>query len=129
MPLILGTGVPHADPRFDHNGDDRGHDHLAADAFETVSFATERAFCAERFQAFLENLPANVFRAKGVLTIDCSDRRHLFHLVGRRFTLDEAPAGLTGNNRLVLIGRNLDADGLRAQLAACLVPPLTPGPG
>jgi hypothetical protein len=64
-----------------------------------------------------------------VLTIDCSDRRHLFHLVGRRFTLDEAPAVLTGNNRLVLIGRNLDADGLRAQLAACLVPPLTPGPG
>ncbi len=129
LPLILGTGGPHADPRFDDNGDDCRHDHLAADAFETVSFAAERAFCAERFQAFLENLPANVFRAKGVLAIDCSDRRHLFHLVGRRFTLDEAPAGLTGHNRLVLIGRNLDADGLRAQLAACLAPPPTPGPG
>jgi G3E family GTPase len=30
-----------------------------------------------------------VFRAKGVLPIDGSDRRHLFHLVGRRFTLDQ----------------------------------------
>jgi G3E family GTPase len=129
LPLILGTGLPHAGPRFDHNGDAHGHDHLAADGFETVSFATKEAFCAERFQAFLENLPTNVFRAKGVLTIDCSDRRHLFHLVGRRFTLDEAPAGLTGHSRLVLIGRNLDADGLRAQLAACLVPSLTPGLG
>ncbi len=127
LPLILGTGVRHADQRFDDHGDDRGHDHLAADGFATVSFATEQAFCADRFQAFLERLPANVFRAKGVLTIDGSSRLHLFHLVGRRFTLDEAPADLTGHNRLVLIGRNLDAEVLKAQLAACLVPSLTPG--
>ena len=127
LPLILGTGVRHADQRFDDHGDDRGHDHLAADGFATVSFATEQAFCADRFQAFLERLPANVFRAKGVLTIDGSSRLYLFHLVGRRFTLDEASADLTGHNRLVLIGRNLDAEVLKAQLAACLVPSLTPG--
>ncbi len=122
LPLILGTGVLHADPPRD----DHGHDHLAADAFETVSFATGEAFCAERFQAFLEGLPPNVFRAKGVLTIDGSDRRHLFHLVGRRFTLDDAPASVTGHNRLVLIGRNLAREELKLQLAACLVRSPTP---
>ncbi len=125
LPLILGIGTAHADQPLD----DHGHDHLAADAFETVAFATEQAFCADRFQAFLERLPANLFRAKGVLTIDGSDRRHLFHLVGRRFTLDEAPAGLSGHNRLVLIGRNLNPEELKAQLAACLVRSVTPGLG
>jgi 7,8-dihydropterin-6-yl-methyl-4-(beta-D-ribofuranosyl)aminobenzene 5'-phosphate synthase len=43
-------------------------------------------------------------------------------LVGRRFTLDAAPADLAGSNRLVLIGRNLDGVRLRTQLAECLVP-------
>jgi G3E family GTPase len=86
LPLILGTGMFRAD--FGPNPDT--HDHIAADGFEAVSFASEGTFSAERFQQFLEGLPANVFRAKGILSIEGSSRRHLFHLVGRRFTLDEA---------------------------------------
>jgi G3E family GTPase len=116
LPLILGTGTSRSS--FDTEAHD--HDHIAADGFEAVSFATERPFAADLFQGFLEQLPAGVFRAKGILAIDGSDRRHVFHLVGRRFTLDEAPPDLAGPNRLVLIGRNLDAGKLRAQLAACL---------
>jgi G3E family GTPase len=64
-------------------------------------------------------LPPDVFRAKGVLWIEGSNKRYLFHMVGQRFTLDETPlAGLAGN-RLVLIGRNLDSARLRDQLEAC----------
>jgi G3E family GTPase len=116
LPLILGTGLA----RGNHLAHGHAHDHLAADGFEAVSFASDRAFSADEFQAFLETLPPNVFRAKGVLRIEGNDRHHLFHLVGRRFTLDEAPADLAGRNRLVLIGQNLDGARLRARLAACL---------
>jgi G3E family GTPase len=123
LPLLLAT-----DRYREHKPAPDNHDHLDEDGFETVSFASERPFSAERFQAFLETLPASVFRAKGVLDIAGVDGRHLFHLVGRRFTLDPAPGRHRGTNRLVLIGRRLDAAGLRARLAACLVPPLNPEP-
>jgi len=118
LPLILGGG-PVRDALAATKA---GHRHITEDGFAAVSFASDGAFSAEAFQAFLEQLPANVFRAKGILTIDGSHRRQLFHLVGRRFTLDEAPADFAGPSRLVLIGVNLAATGLRAQLAACLVP-------
>jgi G3E family GTPase len=123
LPLIVGTGSLGGRELPEH-----GHGHIAADGFEAVSFAADEAFSPGRFQAFLEGLPANVFRAKGVLSVAGSARRHLFHLVGRRFTLDEAPPELSGPNRLVLIGRQLDATRLRAQLAACLASAITPAP-
>ncbi len=122
LPLILGTGLFRSD-RLPLN---TSHDHIAEDGFDAVSFASDRALSADAFQAFLERLPANVFRAKGILTIAGSCRRHVFHLVGRRFTLDEAPAGVSGQTRLALIGQNLDARYLRAQLAACLAPGVIP---
>ena len=124
LPLILGIGVF----RADFGPDQDTHDHIEADGFEAVSFASDRAFSAERFQQFLEDLPANVFRAKGILSIEGSSRRHLFHLVGRRFTLDEAASAMAGPNRLVLIGQNLDGAQLRAQLRTCLVTAVIPAP-
>ncbi|MBV8738657.1 MAG: GTP-binding protein [Alphaproteobacteria bacterium] len=124
LPLILGTGMF----RADFGPDQDTHDHIAADGFEAVSFASDRAFAAERFQQFLEDLPVNVFRAKGILSIKGSSRRHLFHLVGRRFTLDEATSAMAGPNRLVLIGQDLDGAKLQAQLRACLVTSVIPAP-
>jgi hypothetical protein len=62
------------------------------------------------------------------MAVDGSGQCHLFQLVGRRFTLDEAPPSLAGCNRLVLIGRNLDAGRLRTQLIACPAAPVTPPP-
>ncbi|MGC2199019.1 MAG: GTP-binding protein [Stellaceae bacterium] len=50
-----------------------------------------------------------------------SDRRYICHLVGQRFTLDESDAQAPEANRLVLIGRQLDHQMLREQLARCLV--------
>jgi G3E family GTPase len=93
---------------------------LADDGFDAVSFEIDRPFAAEKFQRFLEALPSDVFRAKGVLWIKGSDKRHLFHLVGQRFTLDEAPGAGPAVNRLVLIGRNLDPARLCAELEACV---------
>ena len=52
-----------------------------------------------------------------------------FHLVGRRFTLDESPGLGPKRNRLVLIGQNLDGKELRARLASCVAAPTIPAPG
>jgi G3E family GTPase len=124
LPLILSAGRLQSDRYFaDHEHD---HDHLTADGFEAVSFASDRPFAAEKLQSFLEELSGNVFRAKGLLSIDGTDKRQVFHLVGKRFTLDEAPATGQRGNRLVLIGRNLDAAQLRAGLDGCLAAPVTP---
>jgi G3E family GTPase len=79
LPLILGTGVF----RADFGPDQDTHDHIEADGFEAVSFASDRAFSAERFQQFLERLPANVFRAKGILIVEGSNRRYLFRVIAR----------------------------------------------
>ncbi|MGH7047386.1 MAG: CobW family GTP-binding protein [Stellaceae bacterium] len=118
LALILGTGA--FEPGRNKAFGEPGHDHLAGDGFEAVSFASDRAFSAERFQGFLEGLGANLFRAKGILSIEGNAMHHVFHLVGRRFTLDPAPNTAPRGSRLVLIGRNLDACGLRAGLTACL---------
>lgn len=126
LPLLLSVGLFQSG-RYVAAQD---HDHLAADGFEAVSFESPYPFAADRFQAFLEELPGDVFRAKGILAIDGGAGRHVFHLVGRRFTLDAAGAEAPPGSRLVLIGRNLDAAALRARLAECLVTPaLTPAPG
>ena len=118
LPLILGVGLFQADGYFcDHHHCDQPH--LAEDRFEAVSFEIDRPFAADKFQCFLEGLSPDVFRAKGVLWIEGSDRRYLFHLVGQRFTLDETPSVRPTGNRLVLIGRNLARDRLRRQLEAC----------
>ena len=124
LPLILNVGRVESDRYLDQRHDDDGHadhdrDHLADDGFEAFSIKIERAFAAEKFQRFLEGLAPNIFRGKGILWIEGCDKRFLFQLVGSRFTLDELPAIGSAENRLVLIGQNLDYDRLRAQLEAC----------
>lgn len=121
IPLILCIDLfsPNrylAAPGRDHDG----HDHLSVDGFESISFESKQPFAAEAFQLFLEQLPANVFRAKGILAIDGSDKRYIFHLVSQRFTLDESRSTGPIRNRLVLIGRDLDGHELRNRLQACL---------
>ena len=76
----------------------------------------------QRFQDFLERLPDNVYPGKGMLWIAESDKRYVFHLVAKRFCLDEAALGGEKTNKLVLIGRNLDRAQLRSRLEACLAP-------
>jgi G3E family GTPase len=93
---------------------------LTNDGFEALSFEAERPFAADKFQRFLERLSNNVFRAKGVLWIAEREKRHVLHLVGQRFTLDESRWLGPMRNRLVLIGRSLDHQRLRDQLTSCL---------
>ncbi|MEB3358497.1 MAG: GTP-binding protein [Synechococcales bacterium] len=114
----------------DHHGHDHHHDHhhhshhLENDGFTSISFQSDRPLAIRRFQYFLDNqLPDNVFRAKGILWFDESPKRHVFHLSGKRFTLDDEEWKGEPKNQLVLIGQDLDHETLRSQLEACVCMP------
>ena len=65
-------------------------------------------------------MPQEVFRAKGILWFNESERRHVFHLAGKRFSIDDTDWTGDRKNQLVLIGRNIDHALLRQQLEACV---------
>ncbi len=119
------SGHDHAG--HDHSGHDHAHggnpDHLEIEGFTSLSFASDRPFSIRKFQYFLDNqLSANIFRAKGILWFDESPKRHIFHLSGKRFSLDDDQwkDGVKPKNQLVLIGQNLDHAQLREQIENCL---------
>jgi G3E family GTPase len=62
-----------------------------------------------------------VFRAKGLIRVYESEKPYIFHLVGKRFTLDESDRVGAVKSRLVLIGRNLDRQQLLHRLQQCVV--------
>lgn len=118
-----------------HHDHEHGHhhhhsDHLEMDGFISVSFQSERPFAIRKFQNFLDNqMPDAVFRAKGILWFEESPRRHVFHLSGKRFTLDDEDWPGAPKNQLVLIGQGLDEDKLKEQLQACIAPMPSPSKG
>jgi G3E family GTPase len=109
--------------QHEHHHDHAAHpDHAAIEGFTSLSFAAEGPFALRKFQNFLDNqLPAEVFRAKGILWFNESERRHVFHLAGKRFSIDDSDwPNATRKNQVVLIGKNLNHDQLRRQLQACV---------
>jgi G3E family GTPase len=122
----------HGHCEHDDHGHDHGHhhhhdhashpDHAAIEGFTSLSFAADGPFALRKFQNFLDNqLPEKVFRAKGILWFNESERRHVFHLAGKRFSIDDSDwPDSQRKNQIVLIGRDLDHDRLRQQLQACV---------
>ncbi|MEB3255540.1 MAG: GTP-binding protein [Synechococcaceae cyanobacterium] len=112
----------HHDHDHDHDHDHASHpDHAAIEGFTSLSFQSDQPLSLRKFQNFLDNqLPAGVFRAKGILWFVESDRRHIFHLAGKRFSIDDSDWPGQRRNQLVLIGRDLDHDRLRRQIEACV---------
>ncbi|MEO0886749.1 MAG: GTP-binding protein, partial [Cyanobacteria bacterium J06648_10] len=115
------TNCDHDHGHCEHDHDHSAHSHLDIDGFTSVSFDRVQPLSIRKFQHFLDNqLPASVFRAKGILWFDESPKRHVFHLSGKRFSLeDEEWGGRERKNQLVLIGQNLDEDELRSQVEKC----------
>jgi G3E family GTPase len=124
----------------DHSNCDRDHhhhhhhehhhhhsDHLENDGFTSISFQSDKPLAIRKFQYFLDNqLPENIFRAKGIMWFEESPKRHIFHLCGKRFTLeDDEWNDKPKKNQLVLIGQNLDREALLQQLQNCVCLPST----
>ena len=117
----------HHHDHHDHHDHEHHHhhsDHLENDGFISLSFQSDRPFSLRKFQYFLDNqLPSNVFRAKGIMWFDESPKRHIFHLSGKRFSIDDSEWKGEKKNQLVLIGQNIDIENLRSQLENCLATP------
>ena len=135
LALLLSVGLFESDrlaslqaqeEHHHHHGHEHHHPHTPElEGFNSVSLAVDAPFDLRRFQHFLDNqLPESVFRAKGVLWFRESERRHLFHLCGKRFTIDDSdwPEGSERHTKVVAIGKDLDQAALRAQLEACVAP-------
>ena len=117
----------HHDHHHHHDHDHHHHHHshhLENDGFISLSFQSDKQLSLRKFQYFLDNqLPLNVFRAKGILWFDESPRRHIFHLSGKRFSIEDDEWKGEKKNQLVFIGQDLDLEELRKQLEDCLCLP------
>ena len=113
----------HDHAHHDHDHHDHSH-HLENDGFSSISFQFDKPFSIRKFQYFLDNqLDESIFRAKGILWFHESPQRHIFHLSGKRFTLEDEEWRGEKKNQLVLIGQNLDQETLRKQIENCVHQP------
>ena len=134
LPLLMSVGLFESDrvaTTADHGHHDHGHshdhahhdhaDHLDIEGYTSLSFSSDGPFSLRKFQNFLDNqLPESVFRAKGILWFNESEKRHVFHLAGKRFSIDDSDWDGKRKNQLVLIGQEMDHSTLRGQLQACI---------
>ncbi len=108
----------HSSHSHDHSS--HAHDLNTIEGFTSVSYETFEPFSLRKFQYFLDNqISQNVFRAKGILWFMESDRKHIFHLSGKRFSLDDEEWTKEKSNKIVLIGKNLDHRTIKNQLSSC----------
>jgi len=141
LPLLLSVGLFESDRiveeqkrknhhhnNHDHHNHDHDHNHkqsepAAIEGFTSLSYSSKKPLGLRKFQNFLDNqLPPEVFRAKGILWFNESERRHIFHLAGKRFSIDDSDWQGERSNQIVLIGRNLNQLKLLKQLQACEAP-------
>ena len=142
LPLILSVGLfksdrylqeeshsHHDEHHHEHHHHEHGHnhehhhhsDHLDEDGFTSLSFETEQPLDIRKFQYFLDNqLPESVFRAKGILWLKGSNARHIFHLSGQRFGIEDDEWKGIPKNQLVFIGQNLEQEKIKALLENCV---------
>ncbi|MGV0023450.1 CobW family GTP-binding protein [Phormidesmis priestleyi] len=132
LPLILDVNLTKAEeydrptlPKHDHEHyhehEHHHSDHLANDGFVSISFESDRPFDVKKFETFLvEQLPQNIFRAKGILWFKGSPNRHVFQLSGPRYDINADQWRTPPKNQLVFIGRDLDALQIQQQLTNCL---------
>ena len=139
LPLLMSVGLFESDrvateaghdhahhdhAHHDHDHDHAHHDHAAhldIEGYTSLSFSSDGPFALRKFQNFLDNqLPDSVFRAKGILWFNESEKRHVFHLAGKRFSIDDSDWNGKRKNQLVLIGQEMDHIALREQLQECV---------
>lgn len=107
----------------DHDGHDHAHDHH--EEFESWSWQSEEPLDSRKFRGAMRQLPPGLLRAKGILRFaDRPESRGVFHLVGKRASLDHEPQPAPAVSQLVAIGRHgsFDPEVLRRLCEGCLAP-------
>mgnify|MGYP001361389450 CR=1 FL=1 len=127
--LLLSVGLFETDAINQHKSNNNHHNHNhpskeednKIEDFLSISFQAKEPFSLRLFQYFLDNqLGSNVFRAKGILWFSESERRHVFHLAGKRISIEDSEWGEERKNQLVLIGKELNKEKILSQLSACI---------
>jgi len=136
--LLLSVGlfetdlINHKESSHEHKHEhehehEHKHEHVHSEEdnkiedFLSISFQTNEPFSLRKFQYFLDNqLKSNIFRAKGILWFSESERRHVFHLAGKRISIEDSEWSEERNNQLVFIGKDLDKEKILSQLNACI---------
>jgi G3E family GTPase len=95
--------------------------HIKNDGYTAVSFKSKRPLNLKKFQEFLDyQLPAEVFRMKGILWFEESAAQHVFQLSGKRFQIDDRPWKTEPENQLVCIGKKINPLQIQQLLTNCL---------
>ena len=124
----------HHDHRHHHHHDQgrahatalRPHQHDAT--VKSHSFVYPEAFDGEKLAGFLKGYlgthGADIFRTKGIVSVDGDDRFFVLQAVHKLvdFRPDHAWGEDKRKSKFVFIGRNLDRDSIDRNLRACLVP-------
>ncbi|WP_328289957.1 CobW family GTP-binding protein [Nocardia aurantiaca] len=123
--LLLDADAPHEHGDHCHDGDCHGHRHLH-DAYDSVCFTSDTDLNPRELIALLEDPPAGLFRAKGVLAFAVPDdpRKFVLHMVGRHITIE--PTMWSRHeprvSNLVFIGSGLDETAVTDRLRATAHP-------
>ncbi|KAK4261516.1 hypothetical protein QN277_004503 [Acacia crassicarpa] len=118
----------HHESAHEHKGHHHHHDHEHDSAVSSVSIVSEGTLDLDELDDWLERLMEekgeDLYRMKGVLSVDGSDQRYV--LQGVHSMMDGCPGKTWGPeekriNKLVFIGRNLNETALRKGFKGCLV--------
>ena len=120
--------IDHGDDHVDH-GDDHGHhhhNHVADAGIAGVSLTFDKPLNGNRVTAWLNDVlqaqGPDILRAKGILEVAGENRRLVFQAVHMILEGDyqrDWKADEIRSSKMVFIGRNLDAAGLKAGFEAC----------
>lgn len=114
LDMLVGLHVPEAVPAFASNHRQALDHHDHGHEYATQSFVCDEPMEEAAFRAAISSWPANVLRAKGFVHLkEDPAHRHLFQLVGRRWSLDQDSRweGELPRTRLVAIGLSRDFEG------------------
>ncbi|MEV0948374.1 CobW family GTP-binding protein [Rhodococcus sp. NPDC049939] len=99
-------------------------DCLAGTSFERWSYRAESTFSADSLQRMVKReLPASVYRCKGIVFIADSSQAHALQIVGRRCDLTPLDLGhgpQSTTSEIVAIGRHIDKGHLARLFDTCL---------
>ena len=117
------NGIEHHDCDDPNCSHEHHHDH--SEIFSTWSYQTDQPLSLEALREVASKLPANIYRAKGVVyAADCPERRAVLQVVGRRvdISLDDEWGKRRPWTQIVAIGARgaVNKEALHHKFEQCL---------
>jgi G3E family GTPase len=124
-PAPLDAHLPEESRCTDPNCHHEHHRHDHSRAFSTWSYETDQPLSLEALREAASKLPANIYRAKGVIhTADAPGRRAVLQVVGRRvdISLENEWGDRPRRTQIVAIGAPgaIDEEALRERFEQCV---------